>query len=296
MSADPNVDTNAKKYEYLSYKELKTIIDAGATGLVGTTIIKVLEERNFPIDEIKFLASENSEGKEILFRGKTYKITTLSQDKFDGFDISFFALDSSLSKIYVPEAAKRNVKVVDNSSCFRMEENVPLVVPEINSNVIKEDDYIIANPNCSTIQCIAPLYQLNKFYGIKRIVFSSYQSVSGSGTKGLSDLENSTTEVYEYPITENVLAHIDSFLENGYTKEEMKMINETKKILDDKSLKITATTVRVPVKFGHCVSINVELEKDFDLEEVKKLFDNQLGMVLYDDPKNNIYPYPKLAE
>lgn len=296
MSADPNVDTNAKKYEYLSYKELKTIIDAGATGLVGTTIIKVLEERNFPIDEIKLLASENSEGKEILFRGKTYKITTLSPDEFDGFDISFFALDSSLSKIYVPEAAKRKVKVVDNSSCFRMEENVPLVVPEINSNVIKEDDYIIANPNYSTIQCIAPLYQLNKFYGIKRIVFSSYQSVSGSGTKGLSDLENSTTEVYEYPITENVLAHIDSFLENGYTKEEMKMINETKKILDDKSLKITATTVRVPVKFGHCVSINVELEKDFDLEEVKKLFDNQLGMVLYDDPKNNIYPYPKLAE
>lgn len=272
------------------------VIIAGATGLVGTTIIKVLEERNFPIDEIKFLASENSEGKEILFRGKTYKITTLSPDEFDGFDISFFALDSSLSKIYVPEAAKRKVKVVDNSSCFRMEENVPLVVPEINSNVIKEDDYIIANPNCSTIQCIAPLYQLNKFYGIKRIVFSSYQSVSGSGTKGLSDLENSTTEVYEYPITENVLAHIDSFLENGYTKEEMKMINETKKILDDKSLKITATTVRVPVKFGHCVSINVELEKDFDLEEVKKLFDNQLGMVLYDDPKNNIYPYPKLAE
>lgn len=157
MSADPNVDTNAKKYEYLSYKELKTIIDAGATGLVGTTIIKVLEERNFPIDEIKLLASENSEGKEILFRGKTYKITTLSPDEFDGFDISFFALDSSLSKIYVPEAAKRKVKVVDNSSCFRMEENVPLVVPEINSNVIKEDDYIIANPNYSTIQCIAPL-------------------------------------------------------------------------------------------------------------------------------------------
>ena len=173
-----------------------------------------------------------------------------------------------------------------------MEADVPLVVPEVNFDVVKEDDYIIANPNCSTIQCIAPLYQLEKKYGIKRIVYSTYQSVSGSGNKALDDLKNGTTEVYPYPIKENILPHIDSFLDNGYTKEEMKMINETKKILQNYDLKITATTVRVPVKFGHCVSINVELKKDFNLDEVRELFNDKLGMVLYDDVKNNIYPQP----
>ena len=268
------------------------VIVAGATGLVGSTIINILEERNFPIDEIKFLASESSEGKEIEFCNKKYKILKLSPDEFEGFDIAFFALDANLSKIYVPEAVKRKVKVVDNSSFFRMEADVPLVVPEVNFDVVKEDDYIIANPNCSTIQCIAPLYQLEKKYGIKRIVYSTYQSVSGSGNKALDDLKNGTTEVYPYPIKENILPHIDSFLDNGYTKEEMKMINETKKILQNYDLKITATTVRVPVKFGHCVSINVELKKDFNLDEVRELFNDKLGMVLYDDVKNNIYPQP----
>ena len=268
------------------------VIVAGATGLVGSTIINILEERNFPIDEIKFLASESSEGKEIEFCNKKYKILKLSPDEFEGFDIAFFALDANLSKIYVPEAVKRKVKVVDNSSYFRMEADVPLVVPEVNFDVVKEDDYIIANPNCSTIQCIAPLYQLEKKYGIKRIVYSTYQSVSGSGNKALDDLKNGTTEVYPYPIKENILPHIDSFLDNGYTKEEMKMINETKKILQNYDLKITATTVRVPVKFGHCVSINVELKKDFNLDEVRELFNDKLGMVLYDDVKNNIYPQP----
>ena len=268
------------------------VIVAGATGLVGSTIINILEERNFPIDEIKFLASESSEGKKIEFCNKKYKILKLSPDEFEGFDIAFFALDANLSKIYVPEAVKRKVKVVDNSSYFRMEADVPLVVPEVNFDVVKEDDYIIANPNCSTIQCIAPLYQLEKKYGIKRIVYSTYQSVSGSGNKALDDLKNGTTEVYPYPIKENILPHIDSFLDNGYTKEEMKMINETKKILQNYDLKITATTVRVPVKFGHCVSINVELKKDFNLDEVRELFNDKLGMVLYDDVKNNIYPQP----
>lgn len=268
------------------------VIVAGATGLVGSTIISILEERNFPLSEIKFLASKDSAGEKISFKGTDIEIRELKPEEFDGFDLAFFALDGFLSKIYAEEAKARGVKVVDNSSYFRMAEDVPLVVPEVNPDAIKADDYIIANPNCSTIQCIAPLYQLEKTYGLERVIFSTYQSVSGSGKEALLDLENGTTHVYPYPIKDNILPHIDSFLDDGYTKEELKMINETRKILGLPDLKVTATTVRVPVPYSHCVSINVELKKDFDLKDVRELFNNKLGMVLVDDPKNNIYPQP----
>lgn len=254
-----------------------------------------MEERNFPISEIKFLASKNSVGEKIKFKGKEIEIRELKASEFDGFDLAFFALDGSLSKIFAEEAKKRGVRVVDNSSYFRMKDGTPLIVPEVNGKIIKDDDYIISNPNCSTIQCIAPLYQLEKKYGLERVVFSTYQSVSGSGKEALLDLENGTSEVYPYPIKDNILPHIDTFLENGYTKEEMKMIEETRKILGISDLKVTATTVRVPVSYGHCVSINVELKKPFDLGEVRELFDGKLGMVLKDSPKDNIYPQPLYA-
>ncbi len=275
---------------------MKKVIVAGATGLVGSTIISILEERNFPISEIKFLASEKSSGKKIKFRGEEIEIRELNPEEFDGFDLAFFALDSSLASHYAIEAKNRGVKVVDNSSYFRMEENIPLIVPEVNGDTISTDDYIIANPNCSTIQCIAPLYQLEKKYGLERVIFSTYQSVSGSGKEALLDLENGTNNVYPYPIKDNILPHIDSFLDNGYTKEEMKMINETRKILGLKDLNVTVTTVRVPVSYSHCVSINVELKNDFNLDDLRELFDGKLGMVLSDNPDQNIYPQPRDAK
>lgn len=272
------------------------VIVAGATGLVGTTIIKILEERDFPIDEIKFLASQDSVGKKLSFLNQEISVKELKAEEFEGFDIAFFALDSDLSREFVPEAIKRKVKVVDNSSYFRMMDEIPLVVPEVNMDKVKEDDYLISSPNCSTIQCMAPLYQLDKKYGLKRVVYSSYQSVSGSGKKALDDLKNGTSEVYPYPIKGNVLVHIDDFLESGYTKEEMKMIEETRKILNKPDLAVTATTVRVPVEYGHCVSINIELENDFSIEDVRDLFDGKLGVELMDDPEKLLYPYPKFVE
>lgn len=271
---------------------MKKVIVAGATGLVGSTIISILEERDFPISEIKFLASKNSVGESINFKGEKIQIRELKEDEFEGYDLAFFALDGTLASIYAKEAKKRGVKVIDNSSYFRMDEGVPLIVPEVNGDLISDNDYIISNPNCSTIQCIAPLYQLEKKYGLERVIFSTYQSVSGSGKDALLDLENGTNEFYPYPIKDNVLAHIDSFLDNGYSKEEMKMIEETRKILGLDELKVTATTVRVPVSYSHSVSINVELKKDFDLKEVKDLFDGKLGMILEDNIEENIYPQP----
>ena len=275
---------------------MKKVIVAGATGLVGSTIISILEERNFPISEIKFLASKNSVGEKISYNGELIEVRELNADEFEGYDLAFFALDGSLASIYAKEAEKRGVQVVDNSSYFRMNKEVPLIVPEVNANQIKDNDYIISNPNCSTIQCIAPLYQLDKKYGLERVIFSTYQSVSGSGKEALLDLQNGTNDVYPYPIKDNVLPHIDTFLENGYSKEEMKMIEETRKILGLADLKVTATTVRVPVSYSHCVSINIELKKDFDIDEVRELFDGKLGMVLEDNLAENIYPQPLNAK
>lgn len=275
---------------------MKKVVVVGATGLVGSNIVKMLEERNFPVEDVKFLASKKSAGQEIEFKNKKYEVKELKAEEFDGFDIALFAAGGKVSKEFAPIAAKKGVRVVDNSSYFRMYEEIPLIVPEVNPEDLREDAYIIANPNCSTIQCMAPLQQIKLNYGIKRVVYSTYQSVSGSGMRGLRDLDENLSEFYPYPIKQNIIVHIDDFLDNGYSKEEMKMVNESRKILHLPNLRVTATTARVPVRFSHCVSINVETEKDFDIEDVKKLMDGKLGMKLLDDPKNKVYPMPIYAE
>lgn len=265
----------------------------GATGLVGRTILKVLEERNFPIDKLILLASGRSKGEEITYGGRKEVVDELREDSFENdIDIAFFAAGGSISEKYAPIAASKGVIVIDNSSVFRMNDNVPLVVPEVNSEDIFLNKGIISNPNCSTIQCMLPLKAIDKEYTIKRVVYSTYQSVSGSGLKGLKDLEEEKVEFYPYGIKGNVLPHIDVFLENGYTKEEMKMIEESRKILHRNDLKVTATTVRVPVKFSHSVSINIELEEEFDLGAIRESLSSYPGIVVKDNPKKNEYPMP----
>lgn len=269
----------------------------GATGLVGGTILKLLEERNFPIENLYLFSSKKSAGVEIEFAGKEYVVEELTDDALDkDIDIALFAAGGATSKKFAPLAAAKGIKVVDNSSAFRMEDDVPLVVPEINPDKVLEGNGIIANPNCSTIQSVLPLKPLEDAFGIKRVVYSSYQSVSGSGMGGLKDLEEGNVEFYPYQIQNNLLPHIDDFLENGYTKEEMKMIDETKKILGNYDIKVTATTVRVPVKFAHSVSINVELEKPFEMEEIFEALKNYPGIVVEDDVENKVYPMPINAE
>jgi len=267
----------------------------GATGLVGVTARKVLEEKNLPISEYVFFSSSKSAGTKIIFLGKEYTVRELKEDSFDeGFDFAIFSAGGETSKKYSPIAASKGCIVVDNSSAFRMDKNVPLVVPEVNPDDIKWNKGIIANPNCSTIQAVVALKPLDDKYKIKRIVYSTYQAVSGAGKSGVDDLENGLKGIspkkFPHPIVNNCLPHIDVFEENGYTKEEIKMINETRKILGKPDLKITATTVRVPVINSHSESINVEFENDFDLEELKDLLKNSPGIVIQDDPKNNIYP------
>lgn len=269
----------------------------GATGLVGQTAIKVLEEFDLPISEYVFFASEKSAGKKILFKGNEYTVQKLNENSFDeGFDFAVFSAGGDTSKHFSPIAASKGCIVVDNSSAFRMDPNVPLVVPEVNPEEIWNNNGIIANPNCSTIQAVVPLKILDDNYKIKRIVYSTYQAVSGAGQKGVTDLVNGINGTNEdlikfpYPIFNNCLPHIDVFLDNGYTKEEMKMINETRKILKKPDLKITATTVRVPVINCHSESINVEFENDFDLEELKSKLKEAKGIILEDDPAHNIYP------
>ncbi|WP_338559088.1 aspartate-semialdehyde dehydrogenase [Paraclostridium sordellii] len=267
----------------------------GATGMVGRTFLKVLEERNFPIDNLHLFSSARSAGSKVEFKGKEYTVEELNENSFDrDIQIALFSAGGSISEKYAPIAASKGVVVVDNSSAWRMDENVPLVVPEVNPEAVKEHKGIIANPNCSTIQAMVPLKPLNDKYNIKRIVYSTYQAVSGSGVKGTKDLEDGIkgleNKFYPHPIAYNCLPHIDVFMDNGYTKEEMKMINETMKILNDYDLKITATTVRVPVVNGHSESINVEFEKDFDIEELKALLANSQGLELVDDIENNVYP------
>ncbi len=269
----------------------------GATGLVGGTILNLLEERNFPIENLYLFSSKKSAGQEIDFGGNSYKVEELTEESLNkDIDIALFAAGGATSKKFAPLAAARGIKVVDNSSAFRMEEDVPLVVPEINPDKVLEGNGIIANPNCSTIQSVLPLKPLEDAFGIKRVVYSSYQSVSGSGMGGLKDLEEGNVEFYPYQIQNNLLPHIDDFLENGYTKEEMKMIDETKKILGNYNIKVTATTVRVPVKFAHSVSINVELERPFEMEEIFEALKNYPGIVLEDDVENKVYPMPINAE
>ena len=266
----------------------------GATGLVGRTVLKVLEEKDLPISEYVLFASAKSAGKKIKFMDRDYIIQGLNELSFDsGFDFAIFCAGGSVSKKYVPIAASKDCIVVDNSSTFRMDKDVPLVIPEVNPEEIKNNHGIIANPNCSTIQAVVALKPLDDKYKIKRIVYSTYQAVSGAGRSGVADLENGIRnymtdrayelEKFDYPIFSNCLPQIDVFMENGYTKEEEKMINETRKILKRPDLKITATAVRVPVFNCHSESINVEFENEFELDEVFRTLSNAPGVIVQDN-------------
>lgn len=272
----------------------------GATGMVGNKFLEVLTERKLPVENYYLFASKKSAGKEIDFMEKKHTVIELNDaniEKLKGkLDFALFSAGGSVSAEFAPKFVKIGAVVVDNSSQWRMDDNVPLVVPEVNPEDIKKHNGIIANPNCSTIQAMVALKPLYDAYGIKRVIYSTYQAVSGAGIKGYSDLKENKTEKFPYPILNNVLPHIDVFTENGYTKEELKMVNETRKILHDKKLKVTATTVRVPVFYGHSESINVELKKRTTREDVMKLYASAPGIVLQDDVKNNIYPMPINAE
>ena len=269
----------------------------GATGLVGTKMMKVLEERNFPVTELIPVASEKSIGKEVIYAGKIYKVVSY-QDAIDAKpSIAIFSAGGTTSLELAPKFAEAGIYVIDNSSAWRMNPNNKLVVPEVNGNVLTKDDFIIANPNCSTIQMVMVLKPLHEKYKIKRVVVSTYQSVTGTGVKAVTQLQNERNNIegekaYPYTIDMNIIPQIDVFTENGYTKEEMKMILETKKILQDESIQVTATCVRIPVMGGHSESVNIEFENDFELEEVKTLLDNFDGITVIDDIANLKYPMP----
>lgn len=270
----------------------------GATGVVGSTFLKVLAEYNFPINNLKLLASSRSAGKVINYCGKDIVVEELTKDSFNDVDIALFSAGGSISTEYCPIAAKAGAVVIDNSSAWRNDPTLPLVVPEVNPFDIKGEG-IIANPNCSTIQAIIPLKALDEKYGLKRVVYTTYQAVSGSGMKGINDLartkKGEKNEFYPYPIAETCIPEIDSFLDTGYTKEEMKMVNETRKMLHKPELPISATCIRVPVPNSHGVSMMVELEKEFELDDVRELLANYPGLKLADEPKNHIYPVATVA-
>lgn len=272
----------------------------GATGLVGSEILTVLAERNFPVTELIPVASERSKGKEIEFKGKKYKIVTPAEAITLQPDVALFSAGGGTSTEYAPQYAEAGITVVDNSSAWRMDPTKKLVVPEVNGDVLSKDDKIIANPNCSTTQMVVVLQPLHAKYKIKRVVVSTYQSVTGTGVKAVNQLMDERAgkdgeKAYPYPIDLNVIPHIDVFQDNGYTKEEMKMIQETNKILGDDSIRVTATTVRIPVMGGHSESVNIEFENDFDLAEVRQLLTEQEGVIVVDDPANLKYPMPKDA-
>ena len=275
----------------------------GATGLVGTRMLQVLEERNFPVDELIPVASEKSIGRKVAFKGREWTVVSADEAIAAKPQLALFSAGGETSHQLAPRFAEVGCRVVDNSSYWRMDPTKKLVVPEINGDVLTADDYIIANPNCSTIQMVLPLAPIHKELGIKRIVVSTYQSVTGTGYKAIAQMNTERSggkwgeypAVYPYPIDQNILPHIDSFLENGYTKEEMKMVNETKKILRDESIAVTATTVRVPVQGGHSESINVETRKPFTLEQIRSLMASEPGVTVQDDPVHNVYPMPLYA-
>lgn len=270
----------------------------GATGLVGGEILKVLEERNFPVTELIPVASEKSVGKEIMFKGKPFKVVSFKDAIAKKPDFAIFSAGGSTSLELAPLFAEAGITVIDNSSAWRMDPTKKLVVPEINAHELTSKDKIIANPNCSTIQMVVALNPLHKKYKIKRIVVSTYQSVTGTGKKAVDQLMNERAGIdgpmaYPYKIDLNVIPHIDVFLDNGYTKEEMKMVNETKKIMGDDNIQVTATTVRIPVMGGHSESVNVEFENEFEVNEVIEILSKAEGVIVVDDVKNNKYPMPK---
>jgi len=270
----------------------------GATGLVGTKMLQVLEERNFPVTELIPVASEKSVGKEITFKGKQYKVVSVEDAIKQKPDLALFSAGGSTSLAQAPLLAAVGTTVVDNSSAWRMDPTKKLVVPEVNADVLTAEDKIIANPNCSTIQMVVALKPLHDRYKIRRVVVSTYQSVTGTGVKAVDQLFNERKGItdgpraYTYPIDLNVIPHIDVFTDNGYTKEEMKMIKETQKIMGDDSIKVTATTVRIPVIGGHSESVNIEFEKDFDLAEVRAILEKAPGVLVVDDVANLKYPMP----
>lgn len=274
----------------------------GATGMVGRVMLRVLQEQNIIPDELLVVASEQSVGKEIIFAGKTLKVQSLQSAVNQRPDIALFSAGATISKEWAPKFAEKGCFVIDNSSAWRMEENIPLVVPEINADQITADTKIIANPNCSTIQMVIALRPLQHIYGIKRLVVSTYQSVTGSGIKGVDQLmaeregRSPKDKVYPHTIDMNVIPHGGDFLDNDYTTEEMKLVHETRKILDCPTMPITATVVRVPVTGGHSEALNVELNKPYEMEEAKKLIGMMPGVVMVDYPAGNIYPTPLLAE
>ncbi len=269
----------------------------GATGLVGSKMLEILEERKFPVSELIPVASEKSIGKEVTFRGENYHVVLPQKAISMKPALALFSAGGSVSTEWAPKFAEAGIVVVDNSSAWRMDPAKKLVIPEINADVLTANDKIIANPNCSTIQMLVALAPLHKAYTIKRIVVSTYQSVTGTGVKAVNQLFNERNDVademaYKYPIDLNVIPQIDVFLDNGYTKEEMKMVNETHKIMRDDSIRVTATTVRIPVVGGHSESINVELEKEFKLDEVRSLLSKSAGIIVQDDPSAQLYPMP----
>ncbi len=272
----------------------------GVTGMVGQVMCKVLEEQQFPITEFLPVASEQSVGKQIEFQGRSHSVISISDAIAKAPDIALFSAGGQTSLDFAPKFAEVGTVVIDNSSAWRMDPNKKLIVPEINGFTLTKEDKIIANPNCSTIQLVMALAPLHRAFQIKRVVVSTYQSVTGTGVKAKKQLFDEregkpVDPVYPYEIDLNCLPHCDVFLENGYTKEEMKLVNETRKILDDQAINLTATAIRVPVIGGHSESVNVQFEKDFVLDEVRYLLENTSGIILQDNPAENLYPMPKYA-
>ena len=273
----------------------------GATGMVGQIMLKVLEERNFPVSNLIPVASKRSVGKTINFKGKNYKIISIESAIKEKPNIALFSAGGETSLKWAPKFAEQNTIVIDNSSAWRMDPNKKLIIPEINSFELTKEDKIISNPNCSTIQLLMILSPLHSKYGINRVIISTYQSITGTGMLAVNQLENEYQNkkgsmAYNYQIHKNAIPHCDVFQENGYTKEEMKLVNETHKILSDYNIGVTATAVRIPVIGGHSESVNIELKKSVHLSEIKNLLDSSPGVILEDDPKNNKYPMPVFAE
>lgn len=275
----------------------------GVTGMVGQVMLQVIEEENIPYDELLLVASERSVGQEITFKGQTYKVISMSDAVKAAPDAAIFSAGGSVSLEWAPKFAAAGTTVVDNSSAWRMDPGKKLIVPEINAHQLTKEDKIIANPNCSTIQMVLVLAPLHEKFGIERLVISTYQSITGTGVKAVkqyeAELAGATEEyemAYHYRILDNCLPHCDVFLENGYTKEEMKLVHETKKILSDDSLRITATAVRVPVQGGHSESVNVQFKKDFEIEQVRSILKDTDGVIVMDDIEKNIYPMPLIAK
>ncbi len=273
----------------------------GATGMVGNMMLSVLEERSFPVSKLIAVASEKSVGKTVFFASESVPVVSLEDALSLSPHVVLFSAGSAISKLWAPKFAQQGSVVIDNSSCWRMSPNHKLIIPEVNGNLLDADDRIIANPNCSTIQLLMALKPLHDAYQVKRVVLSTYQSITGTGVKAVKQLENEmngekTDMVYPYPIHKNALPHCDVFEDNGYTKEEMKLMKETKKIMQNDSIEVSATAVRVPVLGGHCESVNVEFHSDFELSEVRRLLHDFPGVVVQDNPDVNTYPMPIYAE